>query len=697
MKLAKIKNRIKSVVMASALGLTLLAGFPAVEAQAASGSVYTCTINRSYSNPVTGEVEDAGGASSYATGQGMVEGCVYPTGLLELTDDGSYYLTIKMSLMDYTSGHSFQVQNYGDSGWSTPSEIGITGNGTDSNGTTSDICMKVPSENCIIRGSMYVEPMGRDVVFFLYPSNFSEGNSSGMNATIVTEASGSGTNSSSSAQSSESGSSVSAGNSSLQSSESASSESGSSNKKLQSSITEAAKPSSESETPSTDSSTLDSAEGLSLSTAKDADAADSDSTSTSTSGNKVFQIAIAVLVVGLILIGVVAAVVFYFRKNWRPGEVDRTMMNRRLKKASAVLLAMTMLFSLAGCVDQSQGKKSSDSGTKTESSTDTSSESAESLLKITDPKEKAAVEAAKKKVQELDGEPRIIATSPATADICDKLELDLVGVCSSTVSTIPDRYKDVETVGTAMSPDTEILSSLKPDWILSPVSLQSDLQPKYEAIGSDWAFLNLRSVPGMYRSIQELGEIFDRQDQADKLVKEFTEFYDDYKKKNEGKDHPKVMILMGLPGSYIIATPNSYVGSLVELAGGENVYSDTDQEFLTVNTEDMKTKEPDIILRAAHALPDQVVEMFNKDFAENDIWQHFDAVKNGRVYDLTYEYFGMSATFKYPQALEELQPILYPASDEDTQKAKEASDNAQKKAKDSDATEKYNEQQKESK
>ena len=369
------------------------------------------------------------------------------------------------------------------------------------------------------------------------------------------------------------------------------------------------------------------------------------------------------------------------------------MMNRRLKKASAVLLAMTMLFSLAGCVDQSQGKESSDSGTKTESSADTSSESAESLLKITDPKEKAAVEAAKKKVQELDGEPRIIATSPATADICDKLELDLVGVCSSTVSTIPDRYKDVETVGTAMSPDTEVLSSLKPDWILSPVSLQSDLQPKYEAIGSDWAFLNLRSVPGMYRSIQELGEIFDRQDQADKLVKEFTEFYDDYKKKNEGKDHPKVMILMGLPGSYIIATPNSYVGSLVELAGGENVYSDTDQEFLTVNTEDMKTKEPDIILRAAHALPDQVVEMFNKDFAENDIWQHFDAVKNGRVYDLTYEYFGMSATFKYPQALEELQPILYPESDEDTQKAKEASDNAQKKAKDSDATEKYNEQQ----
>lgn len=283
-------------------------------------------------------------------------------------------------------------------------------------------------------------------------------------------------------------------------------------------------------------------------------------------------------------------------------------------------------------------------------------------MEISDPQEKAAVEVAKKKVSSMKDEPKIIATSPATVDICDKLELDLVGVCSSTTVTIPKRYKDVKTVGTAMSPDMEIVSSLNPDWILSPISLQSDLQPKYEAINTDWAFLNLKSVAGMYRSIQELGEIFGREEQAQKLVDEFTKFYDEYKKKNEGKDHPKVMILMGLPGSYIIATPNSYVGSLVELAGGENVYSDTEQEFLNVNTEDMKTKEPDIILRAAHALPDQVAEMFQKDFEENDIWKHFDAVKNGRVYDLTYEYFGMSANFEYKNALEELQPILYPDS-----------------------------------
>lgn len=323
------------------------------------------------------------------------------------------------------------------------------------------------------------------------------------------------------------------------------------------------------------------------------------------------------------------------------------------KQMICLILSALILWLLTGCmVDQHP-----------EDVRTTAVETVETMLTITDPVEKAAVEKAKSEVRAMDAEPRIVATSPSVAEICDRLELPLVGVCASTISELPKRYADVTTVGTAMSPDMEIVSSLNPDWILSPSSLQTDLEPKYESLDTEWAFLNLRSVQGMYRSIQELGEIFDREEQAQTMVEEFQDFYEEYKSQNEGKAHPKVMILMGLPGSYIIATENSYVGSLVELAGGENVYAGTDQEFLTVNTEDMEKKNPDVILRAAHALPDQVVEMFKEDFETNDIWKHFSAVQNGRVYDLTYEYFGMSANFYYPEALKELQPMLYPDSD----------------------------------
>lgn len=261
---------------------------------------------------------------------------------------------------------------------------------------------------------------------------------------------------------------------------------------------------------------------------------------------------------------------------------------------------------------------------------------------------------------DISDEVRIVATSPAAVDICDRLELDLVGVCSSTLSTIPERYQDVTTVGTAMSPDLEILKSLDPDYVISPNSLQSDLQPKYASIGVNSLFLNLRSVEGMYASIEGLGEKFGREEQAQALVEEYEQFMEEYRSQNEGKKSPTVLVLMGLPGSYIVATESSYVGNLVKLAGGINVYGDGDgQEFLTANTEDMKTKEPDIILRAAHALPDDVVEMFKDEFETNDIWKHFEAVQKGRVYDLPYELFGMSAKFNYPDALEVLQPLLY--------------------------------------
>lgn len=344
MSTARLRIAVLTAFFAAA-ALVLALGLFAVTARADAGTVYTCTINRCYAHPVTGVIEDSGGEASYATGQGMVEGCVYPTGILEVTDSGEYYLTIRMSLMDYTSDHNFQVQSVGDSGWSS-TNAGITGNGTDTNGTTADIGIQVPSENCVVRGSMYVEPMGRSVIFYLYPSDFKEGNSTDMNATIVTEASGSGnsdnaggtettgenaqnaseTQTNAVADTQNKAASVTpipvSGNSASKSSGTVSGNSSvSGGNKLKNSIETAASPSAETETPSVSSNVLDDAEGLSLSTAKDVvsgnNADGSSGTSGESFGTRAFITGLTVVVTGLILIAAVAFVVYYFHRNWR--------------------------------------------------------------------------------------------------------------------------------------------------------------------------------------------------------------------------------------------------------------------------------------------------------------------------------------------------------------------------------------------
>ena len=167
------------------LGLFLCFGGKHNLVYGADGTVYTVTVHPVYEHPVTGEIEDSGGSSAKATGQAMVESCVSTTGLLQVTDDGKYYVTIRMSLIDYTSDQKFQVQDWGDSDWTDPN-LGITGTGTDSNGTTDDITIQVPSENSILRISMYVTQMGRNVIFYVYTSDASEGNTTDMTATIVT-------------------------------------------------------------------------------------------------------------------------------------------------------------------------------------------------------------------------------------------------------------------------------------------------------------------------------------------------------------------------------------------------------------------------------------------------------------------------------------------------------------------------------
>jgi len=258
------------------------------------------------------------------------------------------------------------------------------------------------------------------------------------------------------------------------------------------------------------------------------------------------------------------------------------------------------------------------------------------------------------------GNERVVATSRSVAEIMDRLNVELIGVPQSELE-MSDRFKGAANVGASMNPDMEIIRSVQPDWVFCPKSLESSLKPRFEAARIDVAFLNLRSIDNMYASIAELGPLLMREAEAQNQLDEYGAFKAQYREEVAFETPPRVLILMGLPGSYLVATEHSYIGSLVAMTGAVNVYDDERTEFISVNTEDMLSKQPDIILRAAHALPQDVLEMFDKEFKENDIWKHFDAVKTNRVYDLPHNEFGMSATFEYPQALETLKKIYQQA------------------------------------
>ncbi len=254
---------------------------------------------------------------------------------------------------------------------------------------------------------------------------------------------------------------------------------------------------------------------------------------------------------------------------------------------------------------------------------------------------------------------RIVATTVAVTEIMDALEVDLVGVPTSS-KTLPKRYKGLPEVGNPMSPDMEKVKSLKPSEVLSVSTLEYELKPVFDGVGMKANFLDLTSLKNMQSSISDLGKKYGREKQAEAVVTKLDKKVASIQKEVKGKKEPTVLILLGVPGSYLVATEHSYIGDLVKQLGGKNIVQGEQVEYLASNTEYLKKADPDIILRAAHGMPDEVVKMFDKEFKTNDIWKHFAAVKNNRVYDLEERLFGTTGNLAAIEALDELKKMMYP-------------------------------------
>lgn len=254
---------------------------------------------------------------------------------------------------------------------------------------------------------------------------------------------------------------------------------------------------------------------------------------------------------------------------------------------------------------------------------------------------------------------RIVTTTVAVTEIMDALEVDLVGVPTSS-KTLPKRYKGLPEVGNPMSPDMEKVKSLKPSEVLSVTTLEYELKPVFDGVGMKANFLDLTSLKNMQNSISDLGKKYGREKQAEEVVTKLDKKVTSIQKEVKGKKEPTVLILLGVPGSYLVATEHSYIGDLVKQLGGKNIVQGEQVEYLASNTEYLKKADPDIILRAAHGMPEEVVKMFDKEFKTNDIWKHFAAVKNNRVYDLEERLFGTTGNLAAIEALDELKKMMYP-------------------------------------
>lgn len=249
----------------------------------------------------------------------------------------------------------------------------------------------------------------------------------------------------------------------------------------------------------------------------------------------------------------------------------------------------------------------------------------------------------------------VVATSVAVTEILDKLGVEVSGV-PTTSYELPKSVKNATKVGNPMSPDLEIIKSLNPTCVVSVDTLGSDFEKKFTENNIPSKFVNLSNVDGLKKTILELGKEFDKKEKADEIIEELEKKEKELTLNNKKNDE-EVLILFGAPGSVMVSTDLSYVGNLVKIAGGNNIFESETSSFMQVNMEEIIKRNPDKILIMTHAVPEEAKKTVEEEFAKES-WKQLDAIKNNKVYYLENGYFGMSANLKVIEALDKMGVIL---------------------------------------
>ena len=252
----------------------------------------------------------------------------------------------------------------------------------------------------------------------------------------------------------------------------------------------------------------------------------------------------------------------------------------------------------------------------------------------------------------------VIATSVAVTEILDELGVKVSGV-PTTVYELPESTKDAVEVGNPMSPDLEIIKSLNPSVVVSVDTLGSDYEKLFTDNNIPSEFVSLSSLEGLKETIKTLGEKFNKEDKAEEILSELISKEEAMAASVNEDEKPEVLVLFAAPGSTMIATPASYIGSLVELVGGKNIVQDTSSAYVTYNKEEIAKLNPEKILVMIHALPEQTKAALEKELAIDSAWQSIEAVREGKVEYLDNNYFGMSANLRVIEGLDILYNIVH--------------------------------------
>jgi iron complex transport system substrate-binding protein len=229
---------------------------------------------------------------------------------------------------------------------------------------------------------------------------------------------------------------------------------------------------------------------------------------------------------------------------------------------------------------------------------------------------------------------RILSLSPSVTEVLFEAGVGprVVGVTS--YCQFPREVLALPKVGGYLTPSYEALVALRPDLVVT-LPEQADVEPRLTILGIPMLRVDHRSLEGIVRSIEQVGQRCGAETSAKRAAAALRETLARVRRMAAGP-RPRVLICFGRGEDFrqlTAAAPGTVHDDLITQAGGVNVLASRAIAYPILSAEGVMRLDPDVIIEFSSSGTDAA--------ALRRQWNRLDAVravKNGRVYVFTGEF-----------------------------------------------------------
>ncbi len=222
---------------------------------------------------------------------------------------------------------------------------------------------------------------------------------------------------------------------------------------------------------------------------------------------------------------------------------------------------------------------------------------------------------------------RIISLSPATTEVLFAFGLEQEIVAVTTFCNYPEKALSKEKIGAFSSPNIEKIILLSPDYIFASGIEQMPVVSRLRKLNFNVYVYEPKNLNEMFNGMLEIGKLTNRTKEAQNLVSSINMRLQDIEDKLSNypeMKHPKIFVeIWNEP--LMTAGKDSFIDSIIEMAGGENIAYDAPRSYSQFSSELIIERNPDVIL-LAYMVKDKNTDIYNRVG-----WEGINAIKNKKV------------------------------------------------------------------